>query len=104
MQPTHARWEEVEDGDGDDNDEQPPNGIHRNSTEEVEQDEEKQSIFPKLKPFYPRNFMIHDIQMETAPNASANFEVSSDYENSKGFQSVPDDVLDELPPDCRIAL
>ena len=98
MQPTHARWEVVEDHDD------LPNGAYSNGTvAETEQEEQKASIFPKLNSFYPRNFMIHDLHLETAPNTFANFDKPDAYEVPKGLVSVSDDIIDDLPEECRVA-
>ena len=61
MQPTHARWEQIDDAEV-----EAANSINGNlrsghSIEHVE------SIFTPIKPIYSRNYMIVDTVYETAP-------------------------------------
>src|SRR5689334_22473751 len=75
-QPTKARWELV---DG----------------EAEAQATDNHARLPHLNPVYGRNFRIHDICLETAPESwfgSAGGEASN-----PGLMSIPQDVLDELP-------
>lgn len=112
MQPTHARWEQVE---------SPENTLSSTST-----------IFPSARGIFSRNFRIHDISYESAPNSSLNLVpgpdgdhhdlgsnglISLDHEassssndndgndaNSEGINfKMTAEVLAELPEDCRRA-
>jgi chromatin structure-remodeling complex protein RSC7 len=79
MQPTHARWELVDD-------------------QENTEDDDKVERLPHLDPVYGRNFRIHDLCLESAPEswfASA----GPDYGDT-GLSSIPPNILDELPEDC----
>ncbi len=107
MQPTHARWERLEreradadgEGDGDgDGQKKLANGI---SGAEHDVDEELSSIFKKLDPIYPRNFMINDLSLEGAPESK--FGPPGRDNNPQSLSDLPRDVLDELPADCRQA-
>ena len=108
MQPTHARWDVAPDDDnGENNNDEDPtnNGTARHS---------QPTSFPKLPAFYPRNFTIHDIHLQSAPESSVVFDEELDnelatstnysYQAAKSLQSIPDDILDELPEECRSAL
>lgn len=88
LQPTHARWEIESNGrDG-----------YRELGEELGQ---KLTIFPKLDPVYARNFRIHDIYLESASESALGVPGVADEETS--LDSVPNHILDELPPECRQA-
>lgn len=99
-QPTHARIEQVLDsGKG--------------------EDAEESSTFPPLEPSISRNFLVMDTYMETPPAgiSPAAYEVPfrtspADYEASaaadplapfRGLSVISDDIIAELPPDCRAA-
>ena len=79
MQPTHARWEVVDD---------------RNGADVLE----KNVKLPHLDPVYGRNFRIHDLCLESAPDSS----LSKTGANDEGerLASIPVSILDELPTDC----
>lgn len=101
MQPTHARWERVEwdeANDGEDGQKQLENGVN---TPEQDADHGLPSIFKKLDPVYTRNFMIHDLVLESAPESKLG-PPGLDYD-PQSLSSVPDNILTELPPDCRQA-
>jgi chromatin structure-remodeling complex protein RSC7 len=102
MQPTHARIEQI--ADGEEPDQQPSSSS---------------TIFPPVKPSISRNFLIMDTHLETPPagvSASA-YEVpfrtsQTDHEPSaaadflspfRGLAAVPDDIRDLLPEECRRA-
>ncbi|KAI5862620.1 chromatin remodelling complex Rsc7/Swp82 subunit-domain-containing protein [Durotheca rogersii] len=86
MQPTHVRFEQV-----------------RDSTAET-----GSARFPPLDPTIPRNFKVLDTHMETPPAglAAAAYEqreVPVFLAEFQGLAAVPDDIRDELPPECRDA-
>ena len=62
---------------------------------------EKMTIFPTLDAVYARNFRIHDFYLETAPDSVMGIPGIADDE--KGLENIPDNVVDELPPECREA-
>lgn len=100
MQPTHARIEQVADG-------------------EVPEQAPSSTIFPPVKPSISRNFLVMDTHFEAPPAgvSSAAYDVPfrtslADYEASaaadflspfRGLRAVPDDVRDLLPEECRRA-
>jgi chromatin structure-remodeling complex protein RSC7 len=88
LQPTHARWSVENDGKD--------NGIDL-STELAE----KMTIFPKLDTVYARNFRIHDIYLETAPDSTMGIPGIANDEPS--LSNLPNDIMNELPPECREA-
>lgn len=96
MQPTHARWEQI-----DDHAESRPkltNG-HTDGHDEGE----VQSIFTPVKPIYSKNFMIIDTVYESAPASHMGVPGPDGDAHDLGFNglsSVPDDIKSELPPDC----
>ena len=85
LQPTHARWERVDDYE---------DNLAEAMTEKV-------TLLPKLDAVYARNFRIHDVILETAPDSIlGNPGVGHDESDLK---SIPSHILDELPQDCRAA-
>lgn len=83
MQPTHARWEVVDD-------------------ENAPETPEQTSKLPRLDAVYARNFRIHDICLESAPESW--FDTPGPKEGGGGLSSIPAAVLEELPADCLRAL
>ncbi|OTA57637.1 hypothetical protein K449DRAFT_335270 [Hypoxylon sp. EC38] len=86
MQPTHAKFEQVVDSTA-------PTGSAR---------------FPPLDPKIPRNFKVIDTYMETPPAGLSpavyeDREAPSFLAEFQGLGAVPEDILDELPPECRKA-
>ena len=75
-QPTHARWESVDDkSDG-----QAVDNVGR---------------LPHLNPVYSRNFRIHDFCLESAPESW--FSTAGTDTESTGLTSIPAEILEELP-------
>lgn len=95
MQPTHARWEQI-----DDYAEVEP------KTPANEDDEDNQttpSMFTPVKPIYSRNFMIIDTVYESAPASNVGVPGPDGDVHDLGFNglsSIPDDIKSELPPEC----
>lgn len=85
MQPTHARWEVVDDED-----------------DEVEKDQGTTSKLPKLHPVYSRNFRIHDLCLEGRPES--NMPDPGHSLSGSSLANLPSDIYDELPANCRGAL
>ena len=106
MQPTHARWERVPPPSED-----VPNGVngHKAITDEdtvMQMDATPETIFPPVKPIYSRNYLITDTIYETPPSSTMGIPGPDGDTYDIGFNglsNVPDDILDELPPDCRKA-
>jgi chromatin structure-remodeling complex protein RSC7 len=100
-QPTHARWETVEPGRGHgakDRQGDPADGING---AEHDTDQELSTMFKHLDPIYPRNFMICDFTLEGATESK--FGPPGLDTDPQSLSSVPRDVLDELPAECRHA-
>lgn len=100
MQPTHARWEQI-----DDNEVWAKSELSNGLTEDHEDGVEK-SIFTPVKPIYSKNFMVVDTVYESAPavNLGVPGPDGDTYDlGFNGLSSVSDDIKDELPPECRKA-
>lgn len=80
-QPTHARWEEVND--------------------EEEGVDDLSFRLSKLDPVYARNYRIHDLCLESAPDSNM-AEPGLDFQNP-GLAGISQEILNELPAECRIA-
>ncbi|KAK5204728.1 chromatin structure-remodeling complex subunit RSC7 [Exophiala xenobiotica] len=79
MQPTRARWEVIHDEQG------------------AELQEETHKL-PPLDPVYARNFRIHDLCLESAPESWLG-RPGPDGDN-EGLSSIPSTILEELPAQC----
>lgn len=79
-QPTHARWEEVR---------------------EDENVDDLSLRLSKLDPVYARNYRIHDLCLESAPDSNMP-EPGLGYQNP-GLAGIPQHILNELPAECRTA-
>ncbi|KAL1958228.1 hypothetical protein VTO42DRAFT_4736 [Malbranchea cinnamomea] len=145
MQPTHARWEPVElpesddstrrrlldsassvlnrtDADGDTPMENTKDGS-RNSTKKKGSDSSQlkpstlsSTIFPPVPAIFSRNFSIHDIHYESAPDSTLGNPGLGGHMHDIGHNGLIElsdegkpvfkmdaDVLAELPPECRKA-
>lgn len=90
LQPTHARWEVVVDeNDNENNDVSTQRG-------------DSTSKFSRLPSVYARNFRIHDLCLEGAPQSDLPDPGYSFQQLT--LSDLPPNVLDELPQDCRSAL
>lgn len=109
MQPTHARWEQIDDyavkaeAEATVN----PSTESRKTDSHVDADEAPvPSIFTPVHPVYSRNYRIVDIGYETAPShlhgLPGTYSNASDL-GFNGLASVPDDIKAELPPECLAA-
>lgn len=87
MQPTHARIEQVVDSSA-------PTNSKR---------------FTPLNPVIPRNFKVVDTIMETPPASLPNSAYKQSYNVPdflapfQGLESVSNEIMDLLPPECRKA-
>ncbi|SMR48089.1 unnamed protein product [Zymoseptoria tritici ST99CH_1E4] len=115
MQPTHARWEQVQPESTSAEAKQITNGLtngHRetNGTHDPAAADEAQesSIFSNVPPIISRNFTIVDTVYKAPPISAAGYpgpdgHVEDPTSGPNGLSSVPDSLLDELPTDCRAA-
>jgi chromatin structure-remodeling complex protein RSC7 len=95
MQPTHARWEQIDDHA--ENRNMLANGHNGDHEDKV------QTIFTPVKPIYSRNFMIIDTVYNSAPSSHLGVPGPDGDAHDIGFNglsSIPDDVKAELPADC----
>jgi chromatin structure-remodeling complex protein RSC7 len=97
MQPTHAKWEQIDDVEVE------TNSKLLNGHVDEQQEDKVQSIFSPVKPIYSKNYMIIDTVYESA--VSSNFGVpgpdSQEFDlGFNGLASVPDDIKAELPTEC----
>ncbi|KAF4633940.1 hypothetical protein G7Y89_g4179 [Cudoniella acicularis] len=98
MQPTHARWEQIDDHEVE------ANADLVNGDNQDHKQDESSSMFPPVKPIYSRNFMIVDTVYET-PSASNLGVPGPDGDlydlGFNGLSAVSDEIKAELPPECR---
>lgn len=110
-QHSHVRWEKVNDEDGD-----APmtggiarltngvDGVHLNGTDSRAKHEG--TIFPPVKPIVSRNFMVVDTVFESPAHPSTGFpgpDGDTLDVGPNGLSGISDDILSELPSDCRMA-
>jgi len=120
LQPTHAKWEEVvadiiEPFDGAViRKPLPANGISNgidgadaiNGNHTLVETAKTDSIFSPVTAIISRNFLITDTYLQSAPVPAVGVPGSDgDYADvgANGLSGVPEDVLAELPPECRQA-
>lgn len=111
MQPTHFKWTRVTDEE----DDVPMtngishltngvNGVHLNGT--YHSPAPSTSLFPPVKPIVSRNFMVVDTVYETPPHSGMGIpgpDGDAMDVGPNGLSGISDDILAELPPQCRIA-
>jgi chromatin structure-remodeling complex protein RSC7 len=98
MQPTHARWERVS----------PPPAQITNGTNGTSHASEghEDTIFAPVKPVYSRNYLIVDTIYKSPPSSNLGVPGPDGDNYDIGFQGltgISEDILSELPPDCRAA-
>ena len=110
MQHTHVRWAKVQD----DEEDAPMtngvshltngvNGVHLNGTSHEEH--RSNTIFPPVAPIVSRNFMVVDTVFESPaqPFGVPGPDGDSWDVGPNGISGISEDILAELPPDCRAA-
>lgn len=108
MQPTHARWEQVSATPANPKTSMnTANGLDEGNHEEEGEDVREQgSIFPEVPSIFERNFMISDT-CYVCPTSSTLGYPGPDEETldiaPPGLAHVPEEVLAELPDECRSA-
>ena len=94
MQPTHARWEQIDDNEAE------ANSAYANTNEN------ESNFFPTVKPIYSRNYMIVDTVMESAPASNMGIP-GPDSEgidlSFNGLSGVSQEIRDTLPAESRAA-
>ena len=118
MQPTHAKWEQVPPPPTPSDRKQLTNGLtngyhHQEGGEETETKVDgiliaEPTIFSEVPAVVSRNFTVIDTHFSAPPISFAGYPGpdGSAIDHSagpNGLASVPADILDELPDDCRQA-
>ena len=95
MQPTHARWEQINDHEEFD--------MKHLTNGHGEDNEAIPTMFTPVKPIYSKNFMIVDTVYESAPASHLGVPGPDGDAHDLGFNglsSISDDIKAELPPEC----
>lgn len=113
MQPTHAKWEQIPP--------QPPtepsnlsngtaqtNGSHTPDPMSIDSQPKQSTLFTTVPPVVSRNYAVIDTAYTAPPISNAGFPgpdgtITDPTSGTQGLSSVPSDILDELPEDCRKA-
>lgn len=96
MQPTHARWEQIDDYSTQNS------GLLTNGHTQDDEVAQK-TIFTPVKPIYSKNYMIVDTVYESAPASHLGVPGPDGDAHDLGFNglsSVPENIKAELPPEC----
>ena len=110
MQPTHFRWEKIQDVEDDvsmtngvSHLTNGVNGVHLNGTHHEEQ--RTNTNFSPVKPIVSRNFMVVDTVFESPaqPYGIPGRDGDSLDVGPNGLSGISEDILAELPPECRSA-
>lgn len=114
MQPTHAKWEHIP---PDDTEDKKPltNGLANGHTPSdsdhdtvMETSTSQPTIFSKVLPVISRNFTIVDTVYQAPPISNAGYpgpdgHVEDPTSGPNGLSTISQDLVDELPPECRAA-
>ncbi|KAF1987119.1 nuclear localization protein [Aulographum hederae CBS 113979] len=113
MQPTHAKWEyipqdTVESHQAALNGHSEQNGVLTNGAHHDDELEgvQPQTLFSKIPPVVQRNYFVVDTVMQSAPMSGLGIpgpDGDSIDVGTSGLAGIPEDVLAELPPECRRA-
>ncbi|KAI5360470.1 Putative chromatin-remodelling complex, RSC SWI/SNF subunit Rsc7/Swp82 [Septoria linicola] len=112
MQPTHAKWEYIQPGEDSPEDIPMENGLTNGHTngEDVSMKEttKEETIFTKVPPVISRNFKVIDTVYKAPPISHAGYpgpdgHVEDPTSGPNGLSTVSQELIDELPPDCRVA-
>jgi len=118
MQPTHARWEavppptETPETNGTNGTSKPITSADNDgdidmAEENTEEPTKTESIFTPVNPVYTRNYLIVDTLYETPPNGLTSGIPGPDgnsYDMGfNGLSSIPEDIRNLLPDDCKQA-
>jgi chromatin structure-remodeling complex protein RSC7 len=102
-QPTHAKWEQIHDEASDDAE----RNTQRLLTNGTSNPHPPNTIFEPIQDVVSRNFLIVDT-VYTSPSTNALGNPGADGSmlsmGPNGLPDVSEDILAELPPDCRAAL
>jgi chromatin structure-remodeling complex protein RSC7 len=113
-QPTHVKWEELNDvSEGSFSHSQTngvsalTNGIHEVNLNGASPKKEINGIFPAIPSIISRNFLVMDTRFESPPISGLGIP-GPDGDvidvGPNGLPDVSDEILAELPPECRQGL
>lgn len=116
-QPTHAKWEQLPPPPHSQSTQQLTNGTaHTNGdtansdamTLDPQSTSQQPTIFSSVPPVVSRNYAVIDTAYTAPPISNAGFPgpdgiITDPTSGSQGLSSIPSDILDELPEDCRKA-
>ena len=119
MQPTHAKWEQIPPTSQSGSTPQLANGTaHTNGNSNSDpmsldlpnssQTPQQPTIFAPVPPVVSRNYAVIDTAYTAPPISAAGFpgpdgSITDPTSGSQGLSQIPQDLLDELPEDCRRA-
>lgn len=97
-QPTHVKWEQVSDAAPDTMVNGHTNGVH----------DSEDSIFKPLPPQLTNSFTVVDITYKAPPISNIGYPgpdsmILDSTSGTNGLAGIADDIVDELPADCRLA-
>lgn len=108
MQPTHAKWEQIPPQPATESSQQQhlTNGSSAHPPNDSPSTEP--TIFSPVPPVVSRNYAVIDTTYTAPPISNAGFPgpdgtITDPTSGSQGLSSIPSDILDELPEDCRQA-
>ena len=108
MQPTHAKWEQIPPQPSTDSPQQQKH-LTNGSTQTTNNEPSSEStIFPAVPQVVSRNYAVIDTTYTAPPISNAGFPgpdgtITDPTSDSQGLGTIPSDILDELPEDCRQA-
>ena len=115
MQPTHAKWEQVPSPPGSPESDKKlltngdlPNGAHHTG-DPIHAQQQQETIFTPVPPIVSRNYTIVDTAFISPPQSQPGYpgpdgSVLDPASGPNGLTSISDDLIDELPEECRKAL
>lgn len=110
MQPTHAKWEQVPAQTSIDSTRHLTNGTAHTNGDHMNVDSQQNppTLFSEVPPVVSRNYAVIDTAYTAPPFSNAGFPgpdgaVTDPTSGTQGLSSIPSDLLDELPEECRKA-
>jgi chromatin structure-remodeling complex protein RSC7 len=107
MQPTHAKWEQIPPQNPTDSSSQ-QHHLTNGSAQTNGEPSTEPTIFSTVPPVVSRNYAVIDTTYTAPPISNAGFPgpdgtITDPTSGSQGLSTIPSDILDELPEDCRQA-
>lgn len=106
MQPTHAKWEQIPPQT---TPETPQQDLTNGSAHTTNGDHSSEpTIFSAVPQVVSRNYAVIDTTYTAPPISNAGFPgpdgtITDPTAGTQGLSTIPSDILDELPEDCRQA-